>query len=371
MDRFKKKSMLTKGSLIFIFLSIAIMLGILFWTTDSETWDYFQKFNLYYVPILLSLAFLKWIIDGMAFVSMAKHSAHCNLSLKRATFIRLESNFVGSVVPVLVGTVSMHAYLLHREKMRAGESIAITALRAILPVVIFLFNIPIFFIIQPGLPSDQFFTSLLKVVTIPIIIIVALIMISLFYPKSIKDIASSIIRKWGRIKFFHVERILALEEKFFKEIDHFSKIFRLFLKKRKLTLILATFWIMFSFIIEFFIAIAIMKGFGFHPPIIRCLAIQFLIRPIIYFAPSPGGAGFWEFTYLGVFSMYMPHKLIGISVLIWRILITYLPVIFGGIFLSREFRYDSNLREVMIEKGRIPDEELEYENDENDDENDK
>jgi len=69
--------------------------------------------------------------------------------------------------------------------------------------------------------------------------------------------------------------------------------------------------------------------------------------------------------------MYMPHKLIGISVLIWRILITYLPVIFGGIFLSREFRYDSNLREVMIEKGRIPDEELEYENDENDDENDK
>jgi len=360
MDRLKKKSILTKGSLVFIFLSLAVMLGILFWTTDSETWDYFRKFDLYYVPVLLVLASLKWVIDGMAFVSMAKHSAHCNLSLKRATYIRLESNFVGSVVPVLVGTVSMHAYLLHRENMRTGESIAITTLRAILPVVIFLFNIPIFFIIHTGLPSDQFFTSLLKVVTIPVIVIMAFIMITLFYPHSIKNIASSIIRKWGRVKFFHVERVLELEEKFFKEIDHFSKIFRIFLKKRKITLILATFWILFSFIVEFFIAIAIIKGFGFDPPIIKCLAIQFLIRPIIYFAPSPGGAGFWEFTYLGVFSMYMPHKLIGISVLIWRILITYLPVIIGGIFLSREFRHDSKLREVMIEKGKIPDEELTY-----------
>lgn len=364
MDRFKKKSMLAKGSMVFIFLSMVIMLGILFWTTDSNTWDYFQRFNLYYIPVLLILAALKWVIDGMAFVSMAKHSAHCNLSLKRATLIRLESNFVGSVVPVLVGTVSMHAYLLHREKMRTGESIAITALRAILPVVIFLFNIPIYMVIKTGLSGDQFFTSLLKVVTIPIILIVTFIIITLFYPRSIKNIASSAIRKWGKIKFFHIERVLEMEEKLFREIDHFSKIFLLFLKKRKLTLILATFWILFSFIIEFFIAIAILKGFGFNPPIINCLAIQFLIRPIIYFAPSPGGAGFWEFTYLGVFSMYMPHHLIGISVLIWRILITYFPVIFGGIFLTREFRYDSKLREVMIEKGKIPDEELEYDNDE-------
>ncbi|MFO7889226.1 MAG: lysylphosphatidylglycerol synthase transmembrane domain-containing protein [bacterium] len=358
--------MLAKGSMVFICISLAVMIGILFWTTDSETWDSFQKFNLYYIPILLTLATLKWVIDGMAFVSMAKHSAHCNLSLKRATLIRLESNFVGSVVPVLVGTVSMHAYLLHREKMRTGESIAITALRAILPIVIFLFNIPIFFVVKTGFSEDQFFTSLLKVVTIPILLIVAFILITLFYPRTIKSIASSAIRKWGKVKFFHVERILALEEKFFKEIDHFSKIFRLFLKKRKLTLGLAIFWILFSFIIEFFIAIAILKGFGFNPPIINCLAIQFLIRPIIYFAPSPGGAGFWEFTYLGVFSMYMPHHLIGISVLIWRILITYIPVIIGGIFLTREFRYDSKLKETMIEKGGIPDEELDYDNIEND-----
>ena len=202
-------------------------------------------------------------------------------------------------------------------------------------------------------------------VTIPILLIVAFILITLFYPNSIKNIASSVVRKWSKLKFLHVERILTIEEKLFREIDHFSKIFLLFLKRRKLTLILATFWILFSFIIEFFIAIAILKGFGFDPPIIKCIAIQLLIRPIIYFAPSPGGAGFWEFTYLGFFSMYMPHHLIGISVLIWRMLITYFPVIVGGIFLTKEFRYDKKLREVMIEKGKIPDEELEYENNEN------
>lgn len=354
----KKKSMLTKGSIIFIFLSLIVMIVILLWTTDSETWNHFQYFKIYYIPILLSLAALKWVIDAMAFVSMAKHSTHCSLGLKRATLIRLESNFVGSVVPILIGTVSMHAYLLHKEKMRVSESIAITALRAILPIFIFLLNIPIYFLVKTDLSGDQLFSQLIKIISIPILVAMVFIIITLFFPHRIKKIASAIIRRWGRIKFFHVNRILKIEDRIFREIDHFSKIFWLYFKKRKVTLILALFWLFLSFIVEFFIAIAILEGFGFHPSIIKCLAIQCLIRPIIYFAPTPGGAGFWEFTYLGLFSMFMPHHMIGIAVLLWRILITYIPAVVGGIFLTKEFRHDKELKKMIIEDGKISDEEF-------------
>jgi uncharacterized protein (TIRG00374 family) len=183
--------------------------------------------------------------------------------------------------------------------------------------------------------------------------------ITLFYPHKIKNTASSLVRWWGRIKFLHVERIIALEERLFHEIDQFSKIFWTYLKKRKFMIVRATGWILAAFIADYFIAIAILWGFGFHPSLLRALAVQFLIRPIIYLAPTPGGAGIWEFTYLGFFSLFMPQYLIGVSVLIWRMLVTYLPSAVGAIFLTRDFHHDSRLRQILLEKGALPEEDSE------------
>jgi uncharacterized protein (TIRG00374 family) len=344
-----QKSTLAKGSVIFIVLSLAIIIGILIWTTDHETWSHFSEFQLSVVPLIIGLAILRWLVDGMAFVSMAKHSAHSKIKLTRATLIRLEGNFVGTALPILVGTMSMHAYLLRKEKMKIHESVAITALRAILPIFIFIINIPIYFLVKTGFTEGKFFSQLLKVISLPIAFIVVFIILTLFYPDKIKNLASSLIRWWGKIKVFHIERIMKIEEKYFHEIDQLSKIFWTYLRERKLTLILASIWIFMAFFLEYIIAYYILIGFGFHPPLIKVLAIQSLIRPIILFAPTPGGAGFWEFTYLGFFSLYMPQYLIGIAVLFWRLIITYIPAIIGSLFLSKDLHRHSKLRDIIQE----------------------
>ena len=38
--------------------------------------------------------------------------------------------------------------------------------------------------------------------------------------------------------------------------------------------------------------------------------------------------------------LFMPKYLIGVSVLIWRIVMTYLPALVGAFFFSKEFRKD-------------------------------
>jgi len=356
-----RKSTLAKGFLIFILLSTATMVGILIWTTDTETWTHLKDFNWSFIPVLLVISAVRWLFDGMAFVSLARHHRKSTIHLGRASIIRLEGSLIANVVPVLLGTFSMHAYLLHKEKIKLSETMAITVLRAILPIFIFLLNIPILIFMKSDPASDTFFAEFVKVVSPAIAIIVMFFIFTLFYPQYIKRIASAIVRGWGRFRFVHVEKMFDVEERLFHEIDQFSHILWKYIKERKMIVLEASWWILAAFIADYFIAIGIMWGFGFQPHLLRALLVQFLIRPIIFLAPTPGGAGVWDFTYLGFFSLFMPQSLIGIAVLLWRILVTHIPLLVGAFFLSREFHKDGKLREIILEKGELPEEKKVYE----------
>ncbi|MBN2029659.1 flippase-like domain-containing protein [bacterium] len=357
------KSTWTTGLIIFFISSLMVMGGILLWTTDQKTWSQMTHFQWIFLPLLLVLGTLRWFLDGMAFVTMAKRGGHSGIQCKRAAVIRLEGSLVAAVVPVLVGTFSMHTYLLHKEKLTLSESMAITVVRAILPILIFLFNIPILIFMKTDPSSGQFFAQFMKMISLPVVIIIAFLVITLFYPHTIKNSASSVVRWWSKIKFIHISRIIEIEMKLFHEIEQFSEIFRTYLKEKKRMLVRTAGWILSAFITDYLVAFCIIWGFGYHPLIVKGLAIQCLMRPIIYFAPTPGGAGIWEATYLGFFSLFMPRHLIGIAVLLWRLILTYFPSIAGILFLTREFHRDKNLRKLWIEKRSLPNQNTENRDD--------
>lgn len=359
------KSMLAKGMMLFVLLSIGAIVSILLFTTDKDTWKDLLNFKLVFIPVLLILGFIRWIMDGMFFNVMAKHGSKSSVGIWRATSIRLEGNLVASIVPMLVGTFSMHAYLLHKEKLSISESFAITVLRSIIPVFLFLVNIPILLFIKTESQSNQLlggfaksYHQFLRVFSLPVAISIVFFIITLFFPNQIKNGVSSLMRWWGRIKFIHLERIIKIEKRIFHEIDQFSYIFWTYLRKKKMMLFRAAGWIFLAFFVDYMIAIAILWGFGVHPPFLNAIAIQFLIRPIIYFAFTPGGAGIWEFTYFGFFSQYLPNPIIGVSVLIWRLMLTYLPCLIGVGLLFREFHTDQRLRHWIVEEGVLPEDEL-------------
>lgn len=349
-------STINKGLWISISLSFAVMVGILLWTTKQETWQQLARFQWPYIPLILFMSVIRWYMDGMAFVVMAKHGSRSTLGLNRATVIRLEGSLVGSIVPVLVGNFSMHAYLLHKEKLRIHESMAITVLRAVLPVFLFLINIPILLFMKGDPNSSKFFDALVKAISLPIIGIVIFMVITLFYPDRIKHFGIWVVRLCSHIKIIPKNRLFAVQKKLFKEINQFSSIFWMYLKGRKLMLLATMGWLTLTFLMDYFIAMAILWGFGFFPPFWKAMAFQNLIRPIIFFALTPGGVGVWEFTYLGFFSLYMPQHLIGISVFIWRLMITYLPSIAGAFMLVNEFKGDTRLKTMLLKEGHIPSE---------------
>ena len=344
-----RKSVLIKGILIFICLSVAVMVGILVWTTDSETWGHLRVFRLEFIPLILGLAVIRWFIDGMAFVTLAKHGSGIRIKKRRAAVIRLEGNLIADVIPFFVGIFSMHSYLLHKEKLSIGESVTISASRAMIPIFLFLFNIPILFLMRSEPASGKLFVKLIEVVSIPVVVAVFFIVIAIFYPQSIKAFVSKSVRWWGRIKFVHVERILSLEKRLFFEIDQFSRIFEMYLHEKKVMLLRAAAWIMLTFLADALFAVLILWGFGYPPSLGRAVAYQFLIWPIWYLTPLPGQAGVFEFSYLGFFSLFAPNSVIGLAVLVERLIFTYLPMAAGTFFLLREFNRDKRFKSMVMD----------------------
>jgi len=348
-----KKSTFVKSILGFLLLSAAVMIGLLLWSTDADTWRSFLHFKWWYMPVLLVLAALRWFLDGMAFVEMAKHGAGSSLKVGRAAVIRLITSMIASIIPILVGTLSVHTYLLKKEKINFSESFAIATLRSIIPVFLFLVNIPIIFLMKGNPFGGEFFTTILEVISVTIVIVVLFFIVTLFYPHKIQNTISRLIHFWGRTKLIQVEKILKWEEKIFVEIEQFSNILWKYFKERKMMLVRASGWVFSAYFFDYLIAIVIIWGFGFNPNILKLLALQFLMKPIIYLAITPGGAGIWEVTYVGFFLLFMPKSLIGVSILLWRLLVSYLPSIAGSILLVREYKRDKALKQFLFAEGDL------------------
>jgi uncharacterized protein (TIRG00374 family) len=355
----RHRSTLVKGLAVFIGLSVVILFGILFWTTDEETWKNLARFRMGYVPVLIAVGVARWFVDGMAFVTMAKHGAGKVLRKRRAAVIRLEGNLIADVIPFFVGIFSMHAYMLHKEKLSVGESVAISASRAILPVFLFLFNIPILFLMRSDPNSGKLFAGLIEAISIPVGAAVLFIVVALFYPARIQAFASKSVRWLGRFQTFGIHRIVSFEKRLLHEIDQFSGIFRMYLREKKHMLVRAAGWILLAFLADATFAVLILKGFGYSPPIGRALAYQFLIWPIWYLTPLPGQAGVFEFAYLGFFSLFAPNSMIGLAVLIQRLVFTYLPMAAGLVFLLREFRRDDRFRRMVMDQKQFVPENIE------------
>ena len=341
MDQILDRKVIRRG-LIYVFaLSVLIILSIFIFTTGKGTIKGVLSFNCTYIPVLLIVTIARWLFDGQAFVVLSKHGSRRTVSLTRGAVIRLEGTLVSSVIPLLAGTVSTHTYLLHKEKLRWSESIAITILRSVIPMILFLINIPILFFVSGGYAEKNFFNQILRAVSIPIISIIVFFILVLVYPSILKKVIVFISDFMSRIKLINKNRMVNLTRKLLTEVDKFRKIILFFVIKKKFALFMAGFWIFAAFTMDYVTALLIVRGFGFSIPWIQALAVQALMKPIIYSAPSPGGAGIWELVALGFFSLYVPKYMLGFSVFLWRIFLSYLPLVAGMYFFYREFRADS------------------------------
>ena len=73
------------------------------------------------------------------------------------------------------------------------------------------------------------------------------------------------------------------------------------------------------------------KAIGSSVPIIATIVITILIFIMASFIPIPGASGGMEFSFASLFSYFVIDSKLGASLLMWRFITYYLPMIYGSI----------------------------------------
>jgi uncharacterized protein (TIRG00374 family) len=329
-----------KGLYLYLGISLIALVALLVWTSDRQTWKAIIRFNPSCLPLLILATALKWIFDGLSISVLVRGGSRVRIGMWRATGMRLQSSFLAVALPIFLSSTSYQGYLLYKENLSPGRSAGISTFRAILPLFIFLLIIPLPFTSYSGIKVNLLFSRIMKGIFLPITLGLFFFILALFFPHWIKGLSSWVIERLRRLKALKPERVSRVKKAAFREVDLLSAQLSHYLTKGKRTLLLAEGSILVSFFWEFAIGVIILWGWGVKPPLFQSFLVQFLLRPIIYFAPTPGASGVSELGYAGFFSLFVPKYLVGVSVLLWRIWSSYLGMILGGFEIVFSLRED-------------------------------
>ncbi len=335
MNRRISLSPLVRGTILFAALSALTLLAVSFLSSGKFVNAELSRFSWPFAPLLLFLAAARWFLDGQALLELSGGRKATGITLLRAASIRLQAFLASVIIPVPGAATATHVFLLNREKLTLERAAAVSVLRTILPLFIFILNLPLLSLLRSHLLTGSLFPAVLRFITLPLILVcLAALVLFLFADK-----ARSLIRKtaglllhrcrFGGNGISRLERILLdgtarLGEAFRDSIGHGGSLLK------------AAGWILAAYMIDYFIAIGIIWSLGARPPLALSLELQFLMRPLIFFAFTPGGVGIWDFTYGGFFLEMLSRQPVGTALLLWRLLLTWIPCLAGGIILLRK-----------------------------------
>ena len=91
-------------------------------------------------------------------------------------------------------------------------------------------------------------------------------------------------------------------------------------------------------------------GIGAQIDWVQVMGRMMFLNLLLYFAPTPGGAGVAEALFISSFRTFLPLGTVGIAAVVWRFFAEYLPACVGGYFTLKIFGM-KNLQSKVTGRG--------------------
>jgi len=335
---------LRHGAAFFVIGSLAILAATLWLTTGEETWHGVARFGIWMLATLFALAALRTVLEALSLLVLVNETQEARISLREAAALTLEGFFIGQLIPVSAAGVPYQAFLLTRKGVRAGWATAVVVVKGFIPPVFFFCVLVATTILAiTGWTGSEASLTFLKVVgplsSIPTLVLVSLLVIMVKFPArfdSIVDrLAAAVARRMSGRAAERVEETRVL-------IEEESHIFRDALTtiwgRKRWVLFLSTALLILAFVAEFSVGLVILSGFGYRGSIVDPLLLQSLLKPILSASPTPGSVAVGEGGYIGFFAAYLPSHFIGIALVLWRIVLYFVPMFVGGLLVAKRIK---------------------------------
>jgi uncharacterized protein (TIRG00374 family) len=286
----------------------------------------------------IAITFLVLLVRDFGYMYRIRHITSKFLSWRQSIDVIMLWEFASCVMPSVVGGTGVAAFLLHKEGIKLGKSLAYVMVTAMLDNWYFVVVAPVILYFTKGQIFPEIeglgfsvasslkyaFTISYVMVTIYAIIISYALFVN---PKAIKRLllrltSIGFLKRWRQAAFRHGNELVWASNEI-KGND-----FRYWVEAALST---AFVWTARYFLIN--CLIAAFTDIGFHDHLL-IFARNFIYKVVLMVAVTPGGAGIAEVAFPTFFGAYL-GTFTAFTVLLYRVVTHYLYMVLGSVFLPR------------------------------------
>ena len=344
-----------KSLTIFIYIVVVSIVGVLFFSIDSATFDVLENTN----PVLLSLAVLLvvigWCLDACKFIFIARAAGEY-LSFKQTIAVVWINYFGSAITPMQSGGGPFQIYLLYKNGVSVGKSVAITLVRTLQIIFLLALVIPFAIVSEAEFIEKHTMLKWFVVYVLAFIVVSSFVLvISIVRPQWIKRWSNGFLVRMKRLGILKPRLLLGAARWANREIDNYSTNIRLFQSTGR-------YWFMLSVltaVVHLWVYLSIMPclilAAGFQVEYMQCMLAESLLLFLLYFVPTLGGSGAAEGGAAAVFGLFVPWNLAGVMAVAWRLISEYTGIALGTAVAIRLLGWGGAEKVMKEEAERLED----------------
>jgi glycosyltransferase 2 family protein len=324
---------LRRGFEIFLLISIASYVGVLFYGNDAGAFvASLGTIQWGWVLVGLGLASMDWIGGGLRLWVLARE-VHPKPPVGPLMIAGGMGAWGAYVTPMQTGSSPIQIYAMKRAGIPVPKSITIVLISFIATVIFFALSGPLALALGAGqslgakgnvlgLSLLDLFKGSMAIFGILGVLLMTVMVAPKLISRAVHRIAEALSRRSAKMA--------ARLEGVRTGIDQMHESMAAFNTPRGwLSLVWATIISGPSHANKLLAGYVALRAVGIEANFVDVLLLQTLITFLLYFAPTPGASGVAEFLSAAVMSVYLPRELVPLYTLIWRCILSWFTIAAG------------------------------------------
>ncbi len=336
-----EQSKIRRAAFVFLLGSLAIIAVTLVVTIDEDTWRGVASFGGRIIAVLFGVMVARMVLESLGLLVLVNGTQETKLSVLESLELTIESYFVAQLIPVSAAGVPYQGFLLTRKGIRAGWATAVVLVKGFVPgIFFFLVLVGAVAAALLGWEGSRESLTFLKIVgpiaALPTTFVVAMLIIMLKRPRlfdRLVDRGAAFLV--GKLSGEAAERVDAIRLRLEEESHVFREALVTLGRHKRWVLVWGALLVVLAYVVEFAMAVVILWGFGYRGSVVAPVVLQGVLKPIIAASPTPGSLAIGEGGYIGFFATYLPTYFVGVSLVLWRLVLYFVPMFVGGVLVAK------------------------------------
>lgn len=318
--------------LLSLIISVATIFVIMRLTKNQNPLADIVRVGLGTVAVALAMVITSWLVDGLRLWLLARAMGG-TVSYLESVRISVAGAFMAGVTPSDTGGEPLKVYYLHRDGMSIGQATATITLVAMLhattrfllwlvvPLVAFAFGF-----------SMQFTAAVKVTLTLGLfiyLVFMTALVASTLWPEAVVRLAVMLFNT-KLLKRFVKRTLLEKVESTVRRVAEDFREGMLKFRSKGTEVALALALSIVYWVVVISVPVFLLHAMGSQASALQVFTLSMTVYLVMAYVPTPGASGGAEVGSAIFFSPFLPAKILGTFVIVWRAVTYYFTLFIGG-----------------------------------------